>query len=853
MGKGLAVYAPQSGGGHGLLDSVTHGVGGFVGHLAGDVKDAAVGIFPGAKMLATHPIKAVEEIAHQEWSLYSPLFHGNIGAFAHNVYDHPLVPLLDAATVFSLGLGGAARVGQLSKASQASLLGKAAALRVPKTLTIKSAAGGLEHTKNLSTRPARRLVQEKMEPFLPNWYSEARYAKYDRIDMAHRVAAKNQMLTVALKAGQTLTDPVTAPRARAELGAGLYLNLHRHAHTLTPAQWDALPVETRQHLRLVKDPSLIDSRYERELAGMRRTEGRWDKHRAASAGQAHELPSLRKQLAEQNALLREMHDKGYRIAGGAKTKLKEPTERQLMEYTGGPLVEIQENVKRLTAQVEKARVAKTVHKRAVAELDKLKPARMDLEKRSFTEFFKRAGHSPEAFDAFVNNFARHATTRSVKQAAKTKDGMLRAVPLHDAHNLAHEMRNSNALVKYLWQKPTRLWKMALLGYTPRIITNNAVGNWILHAVREENPAVAARTTYDAIRFAHGKNVAESSLMHAVPFKQNHWMHRHFSNELGNVFKHSLEEQGLKSRAAQGLYPIVHKVADEPVRVAAIYAGLRHSPEVKALMKKHGLDFEKASARALRKHPELRQRVAEHARTVAGDYFTISGGGRAIRELVPFYLWDRHILKSTGNLLADNPGRVSVMQKLGEAGVQDNEKWLGDLPEFLHGVIPYGKTSKAGRHNVLLTTSLNPFATIGDLAGAGEALVTGGGVKPGASVLSQVNPIISGTAQFLTGQDPLTGARADHTGGLVTDVASQLAESVPFVRLFQESKGGEREISAKGNPLLYRHGPIEQITSLFGVPLRSVDLMTAGDLALQEAGGLKQRRSTRKPIFVQQQQ
>lgn len=886
MANGLALRGSSGSDDHrGLFGSILHGAGGLAGNLAGDVKDAAVGFFPGLKDTVIHPVRSAENIAKSEWSMYSPLFAGNFGQFANNVYDHPLAPLLDVATVFSLGIGGAAKLGETSKAAEGTILGKAAKLRLPKTQTLTSPKGGLDYSRQLSTKPARRLAQEAIEPYLPNWYRDARYDKYARIDTSHRVAAKNRMLdqslannaaiTTTMLAGKALSDAVAAPRARSELAAGLYLNLHRHAAaTLTPEEWEAIPADQRAHLRLVKDASLMDTthrtllrqlhksarraRKSAELAGhaidrVGQTILRWDAHRKASAEAASSLKSLREEHARLNEQLRKMYDEGYRVAGGATTKLKEPTERQRMEYEAGPLIEVQKNIARVEKEITKARVAKKVHTRATAQLTKLvahrdeltseKHAhlaratqllndRQELQHRSYVDYFQHVGESHEAFEHFAENFGRQATTRHVEDAAITHDGKVRVVPIHDAHNLGHELKNSSAFVTWLWRKPTRLWKMALLGYTPRIITNNAVGNWAIHAVREENPLIAVRTVYDAVKFSKGRKEAHASLKASVPFESRHWMHKYFGNELGNVFSHELEAQGLKSKAAQGLYPIVHKVADEPVRVAAIYAALRHSPEVKAFTDR-GLSFDMAAARALRTTPALRQRVAEHARTVAGDYFTISNHGRAVRDLIPFYLWDRHIMKTTGNLFADNPGRVAVMQRIGQEGVAQNEQWLGELPDFLHGVIPFGV--KNGRADVLLTASLNPFASVAELAGAAQAVTTGGGPRPGEAILSQVNPIASGAVQFLTGENPMTGAPVKTHGGLVSDVAIQLGESLPGTRLVTESLGGERTVSDKGNPLLFRHGPIEQITSIFGVPIRSVDLMAAADQARREKG------------------
>ena len=93
---------------HGPASS-DHGPLGFVGNLVGDVKDAVVGLPMGVIETVRNPIKSAKAIGGATWQTWSPLFHGNLGKFGQQLYDHPLAPLLDVATVFTLGAAGAAR------------------------------------------------------------------------------------------------------------------------------------------------------------------------------------------------------------------------------------------------------------------------------------------------------------------------------------------------------------------------------------------------------------------------------------------------------------------------------------------------------------------------------------------------------------------------------------------------------------------------------------------------------------------------------------------------------------------------------------------------------------------------
>ena len=65
-----------------------------------------------------------------------------------------------------------------------------------------------------------------------------------------------------------------------------------------------------------------------------------------------------------------------------------------------------------------------------------------------------------------------------------------------------------------------------------------------------------------------------------------WIYDYFGDELGNVFVRELDRPGGKKgkldRVSKGAYPIVQKVADEPVKIATMHAFLKGQPEVKKL-------------------------------------------------------------------------------------------------------------------------------------------------------------------------------------------------------------------------------------------------------------------------------
>lgn len=149
-----------------------HGVVGLVENLAGDVKDAAVGLPAGIVQTVEHPAKTAKAVVHQYAETYGPLVHGDVSKFLHGLYAHPLGPILDLATVVTGGAGLAARGGAL--AARAGLVAedsRLAQLGHAGEITLRSPRAavegeGLTVTKPTSRDPARRAAQRTIHSAL---------------------------------------------------------------------------------------------------------------------------------------------------------------------------------------------------------------------------------------------------------------------------------------------------------------------------------------------------------------------------------------------------------------------------------------------------------------------------------------------------------------------------------------------------------------------------------------------------------------------------------------------------------------------------------------------------------------
>lgn len=835
---------------------------GFIGNLASDVKDTVVGLPMGVVETVRNPIKSAKAIGGATWQTWSPLFKGDVGKFAQQVYDHPLAPLLDVATVFTLGASGAARgAGALSKAGVGGArTEKVASLAKPRKITLEDPKGEkLPVSRHLSTRPGRRIFQE-IGLLAPQWYigprNAMRFRNLDRVRDAGLVKATHEaQFAAVLQAGKAVTDPDTAPRALQEIAGGMYLGVLRHGGGAN----GAVDVATAErlvkggHYDYTRDVRLLDDQSGRLLKRARKEELKWQREREKHAELAHALPKIEKELAEANRELERMYRDGHRVVMPAKGRKKEPSAHARMEQEAAPILEVERRVKDLEKQLDAAHKAKAAHDKAVAEIERVTDWRTTLEDRGYRDYFRTVSGSLEDFVKWSDNFGSHIRTNGdLSKAARPKivrngkwvtdESRVYIHRKHDVEMLGREGAASASFLGKAYRKSSFIWKVITLGYTPRTVTNNTVGNWVIAAARD-NPAAAAIGLYDAIRITKGDEAALSTALRATPFRKNHWMYRYFADELGNTFKQTLaDETGrLPGKLAQGLYPLVHKLSDEPVRMAVISSFLRNSDEVKAL-RKRGIPLDRAIHRALRANPELRERAAHHARTTAGDYYTLRPWENTLRDLMPFYLWNRHILKTSANMVADTPGRVAIAQRLSSLGIERTEEILGELPEFLRGVIPLGK--KGDRGDVLLTHSLNPFATVADLVSAAEGLTTGGGVRGGSAVLSQFNPFITGGIEAATGRSILTGAERPAHGGVIPTLAVNTLLGFPQVRLGQALVTPDSAVTEAGNPRLYARDDRSPFTSLLGVPLRSISLEQAAAMAEREKPKKKKRRKSR---------
>jgi hypothetical protein len=751
-----------------------HGVGGLLGNLLGDVRDAAVGLPEGLVQTAEHPIRTLETGAKATWADWSPLFHGHAGQWWHNTYSHPLAPLLDLATVFTAGGAAAGKLADLGMLGEDSRL-VATAANTTRTLKDASAAARPDMVKYLSRNPATRLRQNAtfaltshLADHLPGWFGDhimgpgASYERSYSKFLTHRSAAHGEIESKLMQA------------------AGDHAQVAESLSKLTSKQAESLPdwaasahAQLAAELHAGKTLSDIDSRkliepalYKYNLDNFIRNALPWEEGKA--------LP------------------KGYGY----------------------------------------------VKQRGLSE--------------KILKFHPRDGD----FEHKMQRWGGIVMTKRIERAARA-DGKLLIAPTKAAYALGHEAANSATFLKKMWRTPSTIWKYALVGYSPRTVIDNGVGNWTMLAMRQGGHKLLPGIV-DTVKQLKGAHDAEKMLK--VSGLSNHWTDKYFLDELNAGFAHSLQEpvtskaNRLVRTAKQGFYPLVHSLADQPIRRTALNAFMHDSPEVKAIMRQ-GHGFDDAVESALVQHPLLRGRAVNHIRKIAGDYTGLTKTEQAVRNIIPFYTWDRHIVSHVSDMFGEHPGRLAAAQQVSNQGVEKTKKAFGvDLPEFMLGDIALGKASGGqGRISALATTGLNPYSTMPDVANALSALVTKGSLSPGETIGGELNPLFTGAVEQLSGtRMGSTQPIATH-GGIIPSIAVNTAEALPYARLVASlvgtGQGSTYSSRGKTEQHLYEGSPSELISQLLGAPRKRVSPTAAERLYQQQQPKAKSAKRKKKSTFT----
>lgn len=469
-------------------------------------------------------------------------------------------------------------------------------------------------------------------------------------------------------------------------------------------------------------------------------------------------------------------------------------------------------------------------------------------------------------------------TKDPAKALKDEQGQLTVVHQKVPQLASREASNSLRTLNLIYKQPTKLWKYLVLAQAPRYFVNNTIGNSMM-LMASTRPDRLVRGIYHAVAAVHGVKAAERSARQAgdaIGAEQTRLVgtayHKWYAgpnagpgSELARVGGRTAKSrlgkaiEPIAHRASQGLYGATEKVAYRATHMAGVNAAMMETPQFRKLFtqfrdagKSRTTAFQMAFDHAS-EDPTVRGFVSKRAADWAGQYHHSTQLENAVRNIVPFYSWDRHALRFAREQALGRPGASDVLTHMGAEGNTYTQKTLGNLPDFMQGAVPLGKHGgilgailggvPAGREKALLTNSFNPLASAGEDANALAALA-GQQVGSKSDALGfQINPIIAGAISSLTGQQLGSGAPVHYKGGVIGGAATNTFGSVPLAKLIQSLVSPQPSTTKKGKPTLYTHGPRQQIQSLFGLPVRDVSREAAAIMLAKQAGSKKGKKSS----------
>jgi hypothetical protein len=414
-----------------------------------------------------------------------------------------------------------------------------------------------------------------------------------------------------------------------------------------------------------------------------------------------------------------------------------------------------------------------------------------------------------------------------------KEGYRYWVPKATADKIVGEYVRSSNAARWIWEKPTTVWRHLVLNLRVGWLTNNVVGNTMMYAIRMNGP-IGLRTYAQEIarRFgpAYVKRMVENSglsLEEKAQIFSEHVAGTAYGTQVPE-FGTSKVSQFAKKIAKRTTEPLRRGdiAYEQTLRGAKIDELIQNSPEfAKALeeMPAQTRTFRQASLKALEDNPKLAERVSQEVNGTMGNFLQMSHVEQAVlRQASPFYAWYREIAKITLRLPLEVPGRTLALEQLGQIGFAENVKQLGPegIESYLRALIPLSK-SKGGRILGLNTGGLNPYMTVPQEATALKALfqLEAAGVighipgtpitinKPNSNdtqqLLGMINPMVGGPLQTLT------GAKGSVVSGL------------PEVRFIQAMAGAKSKSTAT-----YNKTRLSELLSYLGVPVKDVSLYNA---------------------------
>jgi hypothetical protein len=299
-------------------------------------------------------------------------------------------------------------------------------------------------------------------------------------------------------------------------------------------------------------------------------------------------------------------------------------------------------------------------------------------------------------------------------------------------------------------KAVQAWKYMVL-VRPAFLLHNVLSNQAMYHLK------------NGWNFAAFRNMKQA-FKSGVFDEHHHAEGMTFSEDVAGKSK----KMGKLSKAVHIFYKLTAQ-HEHWLRQLTMYETARKMPQVQRELRalkggkyeaaEHGgrTMFHEAYNRAVEKNPAIRDLVTRNMDDTLGNYRYYTAQERFLKNISPFYGWERHSVRNLVRMLEDNPATMAMLTQIGMVG---HDKWNKDfgpgMPAFVRNYVQDSYIQTVASHlglgdhvNMYDFNSTNPWTTALDV---GEA-ATGNR----DATIGLAGPLVTGPYEALSGKSALTGA------------------------------------------------------------------------------------------------
>lgn len=413
------------------------------------------------------------------------------------------------------------------------------------------------------------------------------------------------------------------------------------------------------------------------------------------------------------------------------------------------------------------------------------------------ELFRKAAHNVDMLDVTAQDMkVGREVHNAILDVPETSPYTLLPIDVYRA--AIKETEAAKAALGGVYQTLTEGWKfMVLHTRFASWMRNNTIGAHLMAALAagpmrymKDIARLVSDPEYRAMYKSVVGDARNADLMGTGPaslMRKRRIIERDF-RDLNMAQKAWLKTQDVSAQLSE----VNAKWADNPTRAIRMLQGMEDQLRVVGELTGKKQPLTPELVEKYMSDPDLRGELARRTGTELVDFSDMGAFERKVMtQFFPFWSWMKGSSKSFYSLAGNKPASIWGMDQIGQAGNERIEEQHGKfLPDFAQGFYDPGEAGGM----VVNTGGMNPFVTPLDLGSATAGLIPDlipGDRSLGMSyrqygsdnLLSNMNPIIGGAIQSLTGRNTYFGTPIPNMGVGSTMLQSQ--SGLPLYKLMEQ--------------------------------------------------------------------